>query len=94
MRVDRPKNITRQDLIALSQIELCGFIRTGLDDGRGYLENNRDIAPGRLQRLAQMGFVAPSGDSMFGVRSQTWRLTNGTKTNKIQCGAIERPEDT
>lgn len=90
MRVSNPKNITRQDLRDLRRIALCGFIRIDLDSsGYGYLESGRRVAPGRLERLRQFGFIEPSGDSMFGVPSQTWRLTDGTNPEEIQKGPVK-----
>lgn len=89
MRTD-PKNVTFQDLQALRQIELCGFIR--IEGRHGWMETGRPLSWARLERLRRHGFLAPSSDSMFGSPSQTWRLTDGTKTAEIKRGPVRRPE--
>lgn len=87
MRVANPKNVTIQDIRDLKRIALCGFVRIDLDSsGYGYLESGRRITPGRLERLRQLGFICPNMDSMFGVSSQTWRITDGTDVEKIKKG--------
>ena len=91
MRVSNPKNITLQDIRDLKQIARCGFVRIDLDRlGYGFLETGRKISPGRLLRLKNLDLIEPSGDSMFGVLSQTWRITPGTEVEKITKGPVER----
>lgn len=90
MRTSDPKNITQQDLVAFREISRCGFVRIERDGG--CLETGWHVSPGRLARLRGLGLVAPSGDSMFGVESQTWKLTDGAKIEEVRVGPLVRSE--
>ena len=91
MKISDPRNITQQDLVWLKLIAQCGFVRIDLNGkGYGYLESSHIVSPGRLERLRLLGFLKSSGDALFGVPSQTWRLTDGTQPEEIRCGPVRR----
>ena len=72
--------ISKQDMNLLSRIEEAGYIFRDTA-GTGWLRG-KEIASMRLSRLIEQGLLVPSGDSLFGTLSQTWKVKSDVQENE------------
>jgi hypothetical protein len=75
-RMDAYNEGTRKiDLARIEVIRRCGFVSVETD-GTPRLESDTQIEPEVFRRLVADGVLVPSGDALFGVASQTYRLAD------------------
>lgn len=72
------KTLTAKDSAALDLIRACGHVRLG-SNGEAALESDSQVTAYRVHRLASLGLLEPSGDTLFAdVPSQTFKPVTET----------------
>lgn len=72
--------ISMIDKVAISVIKRGGgIVHLDLKTGEGCLEGSTTFPPKRMRRLEQLGMLIPNEDALFGMPSQTYRLTDAAK---------------
>lgn len=68
------KQLASEDAEIIEAIRKHGCVMLDSDE-RAYLKEGREMSRQQFERLLLRGYIKPSGDSMFGVISQTFLLS-------------------